>query len=572
MRIFGIFLLLILLSGSAALAQQTPGTPANQVTGDALNQKVDQLFAQWDKSDSPGCALAVIKDGQIIHQRSYGAASLEYGVPISSTTVFDTGSMSKQFTAMAVLMLAERRKLSLDDDIRKYLPELPDYGSPITIRHLLSHTSGLRMHDELFNLTDWRFGNVITNQDVLTLMSRQKAVNFKPDEDFEYNNTGYVLLAIIVNRVSGQSFREFADVNIFKPLGMTRTFIRDNHNVVVKGLALAYQPRRDGSFRLNTPVVETVGPGGVFSTVGVLALWDQNFYDRKVGGDAVIEQMLTPGPEVYNGGRFNYGFGLFIGSYKGLRIVEHTGDHYGYHSDLLRFPDQRFSVACLCNVGGADPWALSRQVASVYLSDQFKPTEKKAGGGPSAVQNSINVSEKELAELAGHYLDPATDNLRRLYMKDGKLMFYRIGGRDNELQPLGGKRFLMLGIGTKVELTFVTEKPGTPRQMIMMTEAKKPVVHELVEPFAPNAGQLADYTGTYYSEELDTAYRILLEGGKLILRVKNSDDNPLLPQFADAFTDASMSLIIRFTRGQQGRVSGFSLSSAHARKLRANKL
>jgi CubicO group peptidase (beta-lactamase class C family) len=564
---YGLFLLLFLSSALAAFAQQT-SAPA---PGEELNRKTDQLFARWDRPDSPGCALGVIRDGRIAYQKSYGAASLEHGIPISQPTVFDTGSMSKQFTAAAVLMLAERGKLSLDDDIRKYLPEIPDYGALVTIRHLLNHTSGLRIDDELFNLTDWRFGDVITNQDVLILMSRQKGVNFKPGEQFQYNNTGYVLLGVIVSRVSGQSLGEFAGANIFKPLGMAHTFFRDNHNEVVRGLALAYQPRREGGFRLNTPVEETVGNGGVFSTVEDLARWDQNFYDRKVGGDAVIGQMLAPGPEVYNGGRFNYGFGLYVGGYKGLRIVEHAGDHYGYHADLLRFPDQRFSIVCLCNSGDADAWTLARQVAGVYLAGEFRPAEKKPDVAPNPASAADTLSTNDPIRLAGLYLDPATDDLRRLYMKDGKLMYYRFGGRDNELQPLGGGRFLMLGIGTRVELSF-TVGQGKHPGMIMSAEGRKPVTLERVEPAATGTRQLKDFVGTYYSEELDTAYRILPEGDKIILRVKNSDDNPLVPQFTDAFTDAPMSLIIRFTRDRGGRVNGFNLSSGSARKLTARKI
>ncbi|HEV2762178.1 MAG TPA: serine hydrolase domain-containing protein [Pyrinomonadaceae bacterium] len=571
---YALFLLLFFAPGVGILSRQAQGTPGGRASVETLSQKTDRLFARWDNPDSPGCALAVVRGGRIIYQRNYGAASLEHGVPISSSTVFDVGSMSKQFTAMAVLMLAEQRKLSLDDDIRRYLPEIPDYGTPITIRHLLSHTSGLRIDDELLNLTDWRFGNLTTNQDVLILMSRQKGVNFTPGEYFEYNNTGYLLLAVIVSRVSGQTLREFADANIFRPLGMTRTLFRDDRNVVIKGLAQAYRPAGGGGFRVHAAVEETVGNGGVFSTVEDLALWDRNFYDRKVGGYAVVERMLVPGPELYNGGRFNYGLGLFLGTYRGLRVVEHTGDHYGYHADLLRFPDQGFSVVCLCNAADADPWTLARQVSNLYLADEFKPATKKPDAAPGVAPAPVRVSEQELSRLAGLYLDPLTDNLRRLYVKDGKLMFYRyrIGGRDNELQPLGEGRFLMLGIGTRVELTFMPERPGARRRMVLAAEWRKPVAHEAVEPVTTVAGQLAEFAGTYYSEELDTTYHIVLEGEKLILRVKNSADNPLVQQFKDAFTDAPMSLIIRFARDRKGRVTGFLLSSGSARKLDARKV
>src|SRR5258705_4506707 len=231
--------LLVLMIGVGAFAQSKQGAAADK----SITGKVDEIFARFGKPDSPGCALSVIKDGQIVYKRGYGMSNLEYGIPISPSSIFHIASISKEFTAMAIVMLAQQGKLSLDDDVRKYVPEVPDFGERITIRHLIHHTSGLRDQWSLLELAGWREDDVITEGDILDLVSRQKALNFKPGEEHLYSNTGYTLLAVIVKRVSRQSLRDFADAEIFKPLSMTRTHFHDDQSMIVKDRTSAYQPR-----------------------------------------------------------------------------------------------------------------------------------------------------------------------------------------------------------------------------------------------------------------------------------------------------------------------------------------
>src|SRR5262249_1430983 len=359
--------------------------------------RVDKLFATWDKADSPGCALAVIKDGSIVYKRGYGAADLDHDIPISPGSGFHVGSVSKQFTAFAILLLAQQGKLSLDDPVRRYIPELRDFGTPLTLRHLMHHISGLRDQWNLLIMSGWRLSeDVVRNEDVLDLVSRMKELNFTPGEQHVYCNTGYTLLAEIVKRVSGQSLREFADANIFKPLGMTRTFFRDDHAVVVKNQAYAYNAAPGGTFKLSVPNYDTVGASSLLTTVEDLARWDQNFYDFRVGGRTIIEQMQTPG--VLNSGeKITYAMGLAVVKYKGLRVVELSRGDAGYLSHLMRFPDQRFSVACLCNVGGANPSLLARQVADIYLGSQLT-TETKP---PAPSISGISLSDQQRASKAG---------------------------------------------------------------------------------------------------------------------------------------------------------------------------
>jgi CubicO group peptidase (beta-lactamase class C family) len=259
-----------------SLAQELTNVPSNRASDELLKSKVDKLFAQWDRADSPGCALAIVKDGKIIYERGYGMANLENGIPITPMhkSVFDIASTSKQFTAAAVLLLSQQGKLSLDDNVRKYVPELPDFGTPITIRQLVYHTNGLRDNYYMLELAGWRWDDEIREEDVLALVSRQKELNHKPGAEHSYTNMGYSLLALIVKRASGQSLREFAEANIFKPLGMGDTQFRDDHTLVVKNRTASYEPRKDGGFSLSLGAVDTVGPNGVFTTIEDFARWD----------------------------------------------------------------------------------------------------------------------------------------------------------------------------------------------------------------------------------------------------------------------------------------------------------
>ena len=343
-------------------------------------------------------------------------ANLDHDIVITPSTVFHVASISKQFTAAAVLLLARDGKLSLDDDVRKHVPELPDFGTPITIRHLIHHTSGLRDQWELLILAGWRYSlDLITDDDVLQLMARQKALNFRPGAEHLYCNTGYTLLATIVKRVSGQTFRDFTTARLFKPLGMTRTFFRDDHAEIIKGQAYGYVPDRD-TFRLSATNFDTVGATSLHTTVEDLALWDRNFDDGRVGGQELLAALLKKGT-LSSGEELAYASGLTLGTYRGLAIVEHGGADAGYRANFIRFPDQRTSVVCLCNVSSANPSNLTRSVADIYLAD-------KLGPGPVVATDerpAVPLSAGELGRYQGLYWQPGTDNYRRLVAKNGAL-------------------------------------------------------------------------------------------------------------------------------------------------------
>ena len=537
---------------------QDSGPPA-----DTIASRVDKLFATWDKPNSPGCALAVIKDGSIVYKRGYGAADLDHDVPISSATVFHVASVSKQFTAFSVLLLAQQGKLSLDDQVRKYITELRDFGTPITIRHLMHHTSGLRDQWNLLIMSGWRLSeDVVRDEDVLDLVSRMKSLNFKPGDEHLYSNTGYTLLAQIVKRVSGQSLREFTEANIFKPLGMSHTFFRDDHAVIVKNQAYAYNAGPGGAFKLSVPNYDTVGASSLLTTVEDLAKWDQNFYDYRIGGKSIIEQMQVPG--VLNGGAtIDYAMGLAVGKYKGLKIVEHSGGDAGYRSHLIRFPDQRFSVACLCNVGSANPSLLAKQVSEVYLTGQL--TEAKSQSNQNAPAGEVKLTEQQIAAKVGVYWSSNSGDIARITEKDGKLFIAAAGG-SSPLSPVAENRFRILA--RPGEVNFEPPRSGAAQRLILTLEGSPVINYEAVKSVVPTAEQLAEYTGSYYSDEIDSTYRIAVKEGKLTLVRKKFPPLTLQAAFMDGFTSGSLLGNIQFTRDQQQRVSGFIASGGRVRNFK----
>lgn len=383
---------------------------------------VDEVFADYTKAGSPGCAVAVYRDGRISYTKGYGLANIEEDVPITPQTVFDIGSTSKQFTAASILLLEKDGKLSINDEVRKYIPELPDYGQKISILNLLNHTSGLRDYLTLMELAGINTDSVTTDEDALQIIARQKALNFAPGSDWLYSNTGYFLLSIIVKRVSGKTLREFAAENIFSPLGMTHTQYRDDHAALIANRALAYDPRENkGGYTLDVSYFEQTGDGAVHTSVEDLLKWDANFYSGHVGGKDFLAEIQERGK--LNGGKvLDYAKGLFIADYRGMHTVSHGGAWGGYRAELLRFPEQHFSVACLCNRADANPSRRAHQVADVYLSGLMRPREeKKAEDLKPTVKKEVSQTAEQLGAYAGDYWSSELGVTYRLAIVEGKL-------------------------------------------------------------------------------------------------------------------------------------------------------
>ncbi len=526
------------------------------------NPKVDKLFESWNKPDSPGAALAVLKDGEVIYKKGYGYANLEYDIPITSSTIFHVASVSKQFTAFAIVMLTNQGKLSLDDDIHKYLPEVPDFGKIITIRHLIHHISGLRDQWEMLAMAGWRLDDVITKEHILTAVSHQKELNFNPGEEYLYCNTGYTLLAEIAERVTGTPFQEWTQNNMFKPLGMSNTHFHDDHEMIVKNRSYSYVPKENGGFKKRVLSYANVGATSLFTTVEDLAKWADNFFKKRLGGPEVMAQMEQQGI-LNNGEKIDYAFGIGIGKYNGLKTISHSGGDAGFRSHLLLFPDQRFAVAVLSNCGSINPGQLARQTAEVYLgnlmeeeTNKEKPSERKVANIPSSV---FEVYE-------GRY-ELEDGNILTLTKEGDRLMAEHPAAPEKvQLFPESMAKFFLKA--ADVQIQFHPGKDGYVERLTVFAEGntikgRRSASKELT------LEQMQEYTGEYHSEELDTTYRIILQDDNLLAHHRRHGDIPLIRTKEDVLTGRQWFFHkVQFIRNEKHKITGFLLTGGRVRNLR----
>jgi CubicO group peptidase (beta-lactamase class C family) len=561
-------ILLLLVAGPATLVgQQRPavgsaapnavravGLAAPDAVAAVDPAAVDAIFAAFDNTRSPGCAVGVSQDGIPVLLRAYGMADLEHDVPNKAETVFEPGSVSKQITAAATVLLALDGKISLDDDVRKYIPELPDYGEPVTIRHLMNHTSGLRDWGSVAGIEGWpRTRRAHTHTHVLDIASRQESLNYPPGEYYSYTNTGYNLQAILVERVSGMTFADFCRERIFEPLDMTRTEWRDDFTRIVKDRAIAYRVGQGGTWSMLMPFEDVHGNGGLLTTVEDLLRFTHNLETGAVGGPRFLEEMHRQG--VLNSGQvIHYAGGLQVGTYKGIREVQHSGSTAGYRGHLARFPDQGLAVAVICNASTANAGGRLHQVADLYLGDAATDPD------PPAVRGAIQLPPARLAALAGAYRDTRTGTLVQLTATQNRI---RLGG--TELVPVSEARFES-GTGTVLRFESEAFAEGRPAAFLDSPGADN-VRLEPVGPFEPTPGELADYAGTYRSDEAEATFTVEVgEEGVLVLRDRWGEGTALRPLYPDAFSGGGSRFIFR--RDASGRVQEMSLSQGRVWDLR----
>jgi CubicO group peptidase (beta-lactamase class C family) len=524
------------------------------VADNVAPQTVDQLFSVYERAGSPGCSLGVIRDGQFVYRKAYGLASLELGVPLSTQSVFYMGSVSKQFTAAAVVLASEQGFLSLDDDVRKYLLELPDYGHVITLRQMIHQTSGFRDFFTLISLSGQDISDFNSPDAILKMVVRQRELNNIPGNEWIYSNTNYLLLGIVVKRATNKSLAEFAAQNIFQPLGMSHTLFYDDHTVVVPGRIAAYDSGPPGTFRVDwSTTYDIVGGGGLMSTVDDLILWDRNFYANRLGKGTLIKQLQTPGV-LNDGNKISYAMGLDLGNYRGLPIVEHNGALFGYRTAFLRFPEQNFSVICLCNVSNAVPENLARKVADLYLADKLQP-------GTSAFNPSGAGNLPDPATFAGKYLDPRTHMMYSFTAWDGNLMAW--GG---VLRRISADKFYDLESNV---ITFENSNGGMKATLDIQGETY--FSGRRVEEVRSSSTALAAYVGQFQSPELDVTYSVSLEHGILTLRNRDNPPKKLTQIAPDEFDSNELGRIV-FHRDLQGRVSALVVFTQDARGVELGRL
>jgi CubicO group peptidase (beta-lactamase class C family) len=430
-------LLLCSLALPASLPAQTQ--PARDLT-----PLVNAVFARWDSTTSPGCAVGIDRAGQPRFTRAWGRADLEYDIPNTPETIFESGSIAKQFTAAATVVLALDGKLELEDDVRKYVPELPSYEKPITIRHLLNHTSGLRDWGDIAQMSGWPRGSrVHTHDHVLDILTRQRTLNYPPGQRYSYTNSGYNLLAIIVSRVSGQPFATFSQERLFTPLGLTSTQWRDDYRRIVKGRAQAYSRAQGGQWQLEMPFENVHGNGGLLTTVGDLLTWTAMLEKPTPQWKAMVDSLHVRG-RLTNGDTISYALGLSIEDYRGLRVVEHSGATAGYRTDLLRFPRRGLAVAVLCNAAPATAVQYAYQLVDSLLGPALGPVVASNDQGPRS-DTTMAIPPADLAAYAGTYYSPDVETILEISVANNALMLFRRPATRVALRQVATDRFTAAG-------------------------------------------------------------------------------------------------------------------------------
>jgi CubicO group peptidase (beta-lactamase class C family) len=531
-KIIVAFLLMLSFAAADVLGQQIM-TAQTQVSDTEAAKKADAFLAQWDKNDLPGGAVGVVRDGKLVYKRGFGMANLDYDVPNTTTTLFNLASASKPFTAMSIALLAQQGKLSLDDDIRKYVPEMPKYDETITIRHLLHHTSGIREYQALLFFSGFSPDNALSDKMILNLLARQKNISFKPGSKYQYSNSNYHLLGIIVSRVSGKSLRAFAEENIFKPLGMKNTRYFDNRNEVVKNRASGYMVGPNKSIRARASLFDLVGGGGVLTTVEDLYLWDQNFYEPKVGNKELISMMTTPGT-LTGGQKMDYGFGVWRQEYKGLTVIKHSGNMSGFRAQIVSFPEQKLTVIALSNNSAILPRVIVEKLADIYLEGQLKPDVPSQKTVAESLPQAAALPEKEALRYAGIYASAESGAVFKLSFKDGKLINSGLLRNETPVMAISENRLVMVAGTDKYELISVF-KSGTISEIKLTTNGGRPDVFVPVKPPLDSPQQLSEYAGTYYSDEFDADWKLTLKDNNLSFQIGESFAPTLTAAYADVF-------------------------------------
>jgi CubicO group peptidase (beta-lactamase class C family) len=500
---------------------------------------MDGIFAAWNSAVTPGCSVAVGRDGRKIFERAYGFADLEHDVPNRPDTIFEAGSVSKQFTAAAILILAQEGKLSLTDDIRKHVPEMPRYVHVVTIDHLLSHTSGLRDWGAVAEIGGWPRGTrAATNADALAIAARQKSLNYPPGTEYSYTNTGYNLMALIVERVSGSTLADFTRDRLFKPLGMASSSWRDDFRRIVKNRAVAYARQQDG-YEQAMPFENAYGNGGLLTTTGDLLIWNEALANARLG--AYVTTELHRRATLSYGRQIPYARGIVVGEYRGQAEIQHAGATGAYRAWLGRYPEEKLSVAILCNAGDAAAMEVGRRVAEQFIALQ---TEAGLAASPADLATRIGMF---VNERTGVPILLAIDG-ERLRLKDGP-----------PLDALAGDRFRSPGGEMAFEGADAFRLHGIDGETVRFRR---------VQPVKPKPAELAGVAGLYRSEEADAAYRVTADGDGLLLQHERRPETFIkaIPAYKDVFQTPAG--IIRIYRSKSGKVTELGIGVPRVRDLR----
>ena len=555
-------LLLFLISIVIAANTFAQSLPDSTIT------KINKLFSEWDKGNSPGCAVVIVRNDSILFAKGYGMANLEYSIPIEPGTIFHMASVSKQFTALSIVLLAKKGKLQLDDDIHKYLSWFPDLKEKITIRNLLNHTSGIRDQWQLLAISGTRIDDVITQDHIIKILGKQQALNFKPGEQYSYSNSGFTLLAEIVRSVTGQSLRQFTDSAIFKPLGMINTHFHDDYEEVVKNRSYSYNKIDSVHFANSILSYSNAGATSLFTNVNDMSKWIMNFYAHKVGDQKDIDQLTQKG-KLNNGKELTYALGIVSDTYNGWKQFSHGGADAGYRTYVTVFPDLKMGFAVFSNLGDVNAGGKVYDVASLFITDTAK---HKLAEAPKNTDSSKAVLKDTIAikKFAGNYI--SDDGLQINFRMSNKKLYADAFGR-TFLLTRGEKDSFYLFIDPGVKFLFSGHTPGDTTVFAAFSRDEK----HLLTKYMPDTSQpdelLRAYTGSYYCPELDCKYGVALKDHHLVLTNNKYSDTRLtlvgIDHLVNDFWWMNHLLVIRNSKKE---ITGFEVNSGRIMHLRFNKV
>ena len=542
-----------------ALAIAVAASPAalHAQAADDRARRVDSIFAEFDKPGSPGAAVAVIRDGRVILERGYGYASLEHNVPVTPNTVFDVASVSKQFAGLAIAMLVDQGRLKVTDNVRTYIPELHDFSPPITIDHLLHHTSGIRDWPATLSVAGWRFDDVISYDQILRFAYAQRTLNFTPGAEYTYSNTGYNLLAEVVARVTGKSFRAWTDENLFRPLGMTRSHFHDDHSMVVAGRAFGYSrgpggAGGDGGWRAVSNNLTALGSSSLYSTASDMAKWMINFDSARVGGSRAMDLMRSRTP-LNDGSPNQYAFGISHGQWRGVPFVSHSGSWAGFVSFLTYIPEKKFGVVVLANAPNVPVQRAVIEISNIYLGAELAPVVAAAAAqspGPT-----VEVPTATLDRYVGTYrLGPGW--YVRIRRDGNALLAQATREQEVPLSPRSDREFWVQAYNAP--MTFVRDSATGDVRLHYRTFG----VPRLAPADPARSKPLAELAGEYVSEELGTKYIVVVRDSAVTLRHFRHGDIALTRAWGDDWSGAPFFVrSVAFQRDARGRVTGFVVNA-----------
>lgn len=531
-------------------------------------EQANSLFKEWNSVDSGGAAIAVIKNGKVVFSNAYGSANLEYSIPNTTNTIFHAASLSKQFTAYAILLLEKEGKLSLDDDIRTYIPEVPNFGKKITLRHLASHTSGIRDQWRLLYLAGWKKDDVILNQDILDLVSKQNSLNFDPGTKLSYSNTGFTLLAEVVARVSGQSFAEYTKDNIFVPLEMSNSQFYDDYEKIVKNRAYSYK-NKENIIKKSKLSFSTVGATNLFTTVHDLCKWAIYLNTPTPENKGIITKMNQQA-YLNNGQITEAAMGQWTGvKYKGLEWFDHTGSDASFRAYFSRFPEHNSAVVILANTTPIRASTLALKTADIFLNEYYKSESKgkaKKSKNEKRIKKSIKLSKNQMSKFCGKYWEPKEWYDREIKIVNDTLIYYRSKESQTKLLPISNNEFKMLADTNDVSVIF-EENENNEKVMRLNINSNQNIEFLKYNPF-----DISEYTGNFGSEELNSSIQLYNDNNSVFIKLFKRDPIKLKAIKKDVFTSSNRHFKkIEFLRNSNGIISGFLVSNGGIASLKYDK-